>query len=124
VQVAASSALCLPISLNGWRRTADASAPLKLLKCWDRITMRPQSAAGSTNSTCCLTTLHGCITATYVVCRPRRPDAAVIVGAQQDAYVSPESILELQQHLTGSEVRWGGTIASSDRRVRPVRLCC
>ena len=38
--------------------------------------------------------------------RPQRADAAVIVGAQQDAYVSPQSVLELQQHLTGSEVRW------------------
>ena len=52
--------------------------------------------------------------------RPRRTDAVVIVGARQDAYVSPQSVLELQQHLDGSEVRcvraaplraWG----SSDR---------
>ncbi|PRW32523.1 alpha beta- isoform C [Chlorella sorokiniana] len=46
--------------------------------------------------------------------KPRRTDAAVIVGAQQDAYVSPQSILELQQHLAGSEVRWvpGGHVTS------------
>lgn len=29
----------------------------------------------------------------------------MIVGALQDAYVSPQSVLELQQHLEGSEVR-------------------
>ncbi|EFN50944.1 hypothetical protein CHLNCDRAFT_141612, partial [Chlorella variabilis] len=46
--------------------------------------------------------------------RPQRPDAVVIVGAQHDAYVSPQSVLELQQHLTGSEVRWvpGGHVTS------------
>lgn len=44
-------------------------------------------------------------------CRPQRPDAVVIVGAQHDAYVSPQSVLELQQHLTGSEVRCGQRLA-------------
>lgn len=46
--------------------------------------------------------------------KPQRTDAVVIVGAQQDAYVSPQSVLELQQHLTGSEVRWvpGGHVTS------------
>ncbi|KAL4421274.1 hypothetical protein ABPG75_010565 [Micractinium tetrahymenae] len=46
--------------------------------------------------------------------KPQRTDAAVIVGAQQDAYVAPQSIMELQQHLTGSEVRWvpGGHVTS------------
>jgi predicted alpha/beta hydrolase family esterase len=46
--------------------------------------------------------------------KPRRADAAVIVGAEQDAYVSPASVLELQQHLEGSEVRWvpGGHVLS------------
>ncbi|KAL4424597.1 hypothetical protein ABPG77_009181 [Micractinium sp. CCAP 211/92] len=46
--------------------------------------------------------------------KPQRSDATVIVGAAQDAYVAPQSILELQQHLTGSEVRWvpGGHVTS------------
>eukprot|EP00887_Chlorella_sp_A99_P005866 scaffold1.g5866.t1 len=46
--------------------------------------------------------------------RPQRPDAAVLVGATEDAYVSRESILELHRHLTGSEVRWvpGGHVSS------------
>jgi predicted alpha/beta hydrolase family esterase len=37
--------------------------------------------------------------------RPRRPDAAVIVGAHNDAYVSPKSVLELAAHWPGSQVR-------------------
>ncbi|KAI3423963.1 hypothetical protein D9Q98_009797 [Chlorella vulgaris] len=46
--------------------------------------------------------------------KPQRTDATVIVGALQDAYVSPQSVLELQQHLEGSEVRWvpGGHVTS------------
>jgi pimeloyl-ACP methyl ester carboxylesterase len=46
--------------------------------------------------------------------RPQRPDAAVLVAATEDAYVSRESVLELQRHLPGSEVRWvpGGHVSS------------
>ena len=37
--------------------------------------------------------------------RPKRPDAAVIVGAYNDAYVSQKSVRELAQHWPGSQVR-------------------
>ena len=45
---------------------------------------------------------------------PRRPDAAVLVAATEDAYVSPQSVLDLHAHLPGSEVRWvpGGHVSS------------
>ncbi len=36
--------------------------------------------------------------------RPRRPDAAVIVGAHNDAYVSAHSVRELAAHWPGSQV--------------------
>jgi hypothetical protein len=38
----------------------------------------------------------------------------VIVGASQDAYVSPQSVMDLHAHLPGSEVRWvpGGHVSS------------
>ena len=39
------------------------------------------------------------------MCRPKRPDAAVIVGACNDAYVSQKSVRELAQHWPGSQVR-------------------
>ena len=38
------------------------------------------------------------------LCRPKRPDAAVIVGAYNDAYVSQKSVRELAQHWPGSQV--------------------
>ena len=46
--------------------------------------------------------------------RPLRPDAAVIVGALQDAYVAQSSVVRLHAHLPGSEVRWvrGGHVTS------------
>jgi len=37
--------------------------------------------------------------------RPVRPDAAILVAAADDAYVSPESVLQLQQYWPGSELR-------------------
>jgi hypothetical protein len=37
--------------------------------------------------------------------RPRRPDAAVIVAAESDAYVSTESVRALHAHWPGSELR-------------------
>jgi len=45
---------------------------------------------------------------------PRRPDAAVLVAATEDAYVSPQSVLDLHRHLPGSEIRWipGGHVSS------------
>ena len=45
---------------------------------------------------------------------PRRPDAAILVAATEDAYVSPQSVLDLHRHLPGSEVRWipGGHVSS------------
>lgn len=45
---------------------------------------------------------------------PAKPEAAILVAAEQDAYVSPASVLELQDHLPGSEVRWvpGGHVSS------------
>jgi hypothetical protein len=45
---------------------------------------------------------------------PRRPDAAVLVAAVADAYVSPQSVLDLHRHLPGSEIRWvsGGHVSS------------
>jgi pimeloyl-ACP methyl ester carboxylesterase len=45
---------------------------------------------------------------------PRRPEAAVLVAARDDAYVSPASVEELARHLAGSEVRWveGGHVSS------------
>mmetsp|Transcript_25198 Transcript_25198/g.70464 ORF Transcript_25198/g.70464 Transcript_25198/m.70464 type:complete len:399 (-) Transcript_25198:148-1344(-) len=46
--------------------------------------------------------------------RPLRADAAVIVAATDDAYVSRESPIQVQQHWPGSEVRWvtGGHVLS------------
>ncbi|KAK9819238.1 hypothetical protein WJX81_000552 [Elliptochloris bilobata] len=46
--------------------------------------------------------------------RPQRPDAAVIVAAPNDAYVSQESVLELARHWPGSELRWvaGGHVTA------------
>jgi len=38
--------------------------------------------------------------------RPKRTDCAIIVAATDDAYVSKESVQEVQQHWPGSEVRW------------------
>jgi len=57
--------------------------------------------------------------------RPQRTDAVVIVGAEQDAYVSPQSVLELQQHLDGSEVRWapGGHWGVWGRQSPEPRAC-
>ena len=45
---------------------------------------------------------------------PRRPDAAVLVAATEDAYVSPQSVIDLHRHLPGSEIRWipGGHVSS------------
>jgi pimeloyl-ACP methyl ester carboxylesterase len=45
---------------------------------------------------------------------PAKPEAAILVAATEDAYVSPASVLELQDHLPGSEVRWvpGGHVSS------------
>ena len=45
---------------------------------------------------------------------PVRPDAAVIVGATEDAYVSKTSIMEMHSFLRGSELRWvgGGHVTS------------
>lgn len=45
---------------------------------------------------------------------PRCPEAAVLVAATEDAYVSPESVVDLHRHLPGSEVRWvpGGHVSS------------
>lgn len=49
-----------------------------------------------------------------VQCRPRCTKAAVLVGATEDAYVSPQSVLELAEHWPGSEVRWvkGGHVSA------------
>lgn len=46
--------------------------------------------------------------------RPRRPDAAVLVAATEDAYVAPQSVIDLHRHLPGSEIRWipGGHVSS------------
>ena len=43
-------------------------------------------------------------------CRPRQPQAAVIVGAKGDRYVDPHSILEMAEHWPGSEVRLGSSM--------------
>lgn len=45
---------------------------------------------------------------------PRRPDAAVLVAATEDAYVSRQSVLEMHRHLPGAEVVWvpGGHVSS------------
>lgn len=45
---------------------------------------------------------------------PKQPGAAVFVGAQEDAYVTRESIQELAAHWPGSEVRWvpGGHVSA------------
>lgn len=50
----------------------------------------------------------------HAACRPQRPDAAVLVGATDDAYVSPGSLLELHAHWPGSEVRFvpGGHVSA------------
>ena len=42
------------------------------------------------------------------VCRPQCPQAAILVAATDDAYVSCESVMELHQHWPGSEVRSTG----------------
>lgn len=39
-------------------------------------------------------------------CRPKRPDACILVGAQEDAYVSQESVRELAAHWPGCEIRF------------------
>eukprot|EP00884_Botryococcus_braunii_P014706 jgi/Botrbrau1/23236/Bobra.0041s0072.2 len=46
--------------------------------------------------------------------RPRRPDACILVGAQEDAYVSQESVRELAAHWPGCEIRWvpGGHVSA------------
>ncbi|CAD7697002.1 unnamed protein product [Ostreobium quekettii] len=46
--------------------------------------------------------------------RPKRPDAAVFVAARDDAYVSPDSVLEVHRYWEGSEMRWvpGGHVSS------------
>jgi Alpha/beta hydrolase domain containing 18 len=46
--------------------------------------------------------------------RPKRPDAAVLVAATDDAYVSPQSVMELHAHWPGSVVRWvaGGHVTA------------
>ena len=40
-----------------------------------------------------------------VITRPRRPDAAVIVAAKDDAYVSVESVEAVHRYWEGSELR-------------------
>jgi predicted alpha/beta hydrolase family esterase len=37
--------------------------------------------------------------------RPQRPDAAVIVAAESDAYVSTDSVRQLHAYWPGSELR-------------------
>jgi predicted alpha/beta hydrolase family esterase len=37
--------------------------------------------------------------------RPRRPDAAIIVAAEDDAYVCTESVRQLHRYWEGSELR-------------------
>lgn len=46
--------------------------------------------------------------------QPRCPQAAILVGATEDAYVGQEEVLALQAFLKGSEVRWvpGGHVSS------------
>ncbi|KAL6779033.1 hypothetical protein ACKKBF_B19070 [Auxenochlorella protothecoides x Auxenochlorella symbiontica] len=46
--------------------------------------------------------------------RPRCPEAAIVVGATEDAYVCREAVLDLHHFLEGSEVRWvpGGHVSS------------
>lgn len=48
------------------------------------------------------------------MCSPRQPEAAVLVGALEDAYVARDSILDLAAHWPGSEVRWvpGGHVSA------------
>lgn len=45
---------------------------------------------------------------------PRRPDAAVIVAATDDAYIGRESVTDMHAFLPGSELRWvpGGHVSS------------
>ena len=47
-------------------------------------------------------------------CRLRCPEAAVLVAANQDAYVSRQSVIELAEHWPGCEVRWveGGHVSA------------
>ena len=49
-----------------------------------------------------------------MTCRPRCTRAAVLVGATEDAYVSPQSVKELAAHWPSSEVRWvkGGHVSA------------
>ena len=47
-----------------------------------------------------------------------RPDAAVIVGAHNDAYVSPQSIRELAAHWPGSQVHVPARPHTSCRHLR------
>ena len=54
------------------------------------------------------------------MCRPKRPDAAVIVGACNDAYVSQKSVRELAQHWPGSQVRLSCEINAFGSQVRPL----
>ena len=54
-------------------------------------------------------------------CRPRRPDAAVIVGARNDAYVSAQSIRELAAHWPGAQVR--AHMPACMRACRRLQVC-
>ena len=49
-----------------------------------------------------------------ITCRLRCPEAAVLVAANQDAYVSRQSVIELAEHWPGCEVRWveGGHVSA------------
>lgn len=37
---------------------------------------------------------------------PRRADAAIIIGARHDQYISPSEVVALNEHWPGSELRW------------------
>lgn len=45
---------------------------------------------------------------------PRRPDASVLVAAQRDGYIHPDSVRALHAHWPGSQLRWtrGGHVSS------------
>jgi len=45
---------------------------------------------------------------------PRRPDATVLVAAQRDGYIDPDSVRRLHAHWEGSDLRWlpGGHVSS------------
>lgn len=64
---------------------------------------------------CCSSTVQvGKVVEVYMTCRPRCTRAAVLVGATEDAYVSPQSVRELAAHWPASEVRWvkGGHVSA------------